>query len=77
MEFIRIQSLITLISHIFFVGISFWSLQSLRMNHLFKKYKTQEIRALYIIVSIVLGYNLSSFFLEFLTYSQNLIYFFQ
>ena len=77
MEFIRIQSLITLISHIFFVGVSFWSLQSLRMYQFFKKYRTQEIRALYILVSIVLGYNLSSFFLEFLTYSQNLIYFFQ
>ena len=77
MEFIRIQSLITLISHIFFVGVSFWSLQSLRMDQFLKKYRTQEIRALYILVSIVLGYNLSSFFLEFLTYSQNLIYFFQ
>ena len=77
MEFIRIQSLITLKSHIFFVGVSFWSLQSLRMDQFFKKYRTQEIRALYILVSIVLGYNLSSFFLEFLTYSQNLIYFFQ
>lgn len=77
MEFIRIQSLVTLISHVFFIGVSFWSLQSLRIDHLFKKYKVQQIRALYIIISIFLGYNISTFFLDFLTHSQNLIYFFQ
>ncbi len=77
MEFIRMQSVITLISLTFFVGVSFWSLQSLRLDHLFKKYKVQQIRALYLILSIVIGYNLSEFFMDFLTHSQNLIYFFQ
>jgi len=77
MEFIRTQSLITLISHVFFIGVSFWGLQSLRIEHLFKKYRIQQVRAFYIMLSVALGYILSTFFLDFLTHSQNLIYFFQ
>jgi len=77
MEFITIQSLVTIISHIFFVGLSFWGLQSLRIEHLFKKNRVQQVRIFYVLVAVALGYLLSSFFLDFLTYSQNLIFFFQ
>lgn len=77
MEFIRIQSLVTLISHIVFIGLSFWGLQSLRIQHFFKKNKVQQARAFYVILAVVMGFILSSFFMDFLTHSQNLIYFFQ
>jgi len=77
MEFITIQSVVTLVSHIFFVGLSFWGLQSLRIEHLFKKNRVQQVRAFYVLVAVALGYLLSSFFLDFLTHSQNLIFFFQ
>lgn len=77
MEFIRIQSLITLISHVFFIGLSFWGLQSLRIDHLFKKNKVQQVRFMYTIIAVVLGFILSTFFLDFWTHSQNLIYFFR
>jgi len=77
MEFITIQSLVTLVSHVFFVGLSFWGLQSLRIEHLFKKNRVQQIRVFYVLVAVALGYLLSSFFLDFLTHSQNLIFFFQ
>lgn len=77
MEFIRIQSLVTLISHVFFIGLSFWGLQSLRIEHLFKKNKVQQVRLMYTMLAVVLGFILSAFFLDFLTHSQNLIYFFR
>lgn len=77
MEYIRFQSLVTLISHMFFIGMSFWGLQSLRIDHLFKKNRVQQVRFLYVLLAIVLGYNLSRFFLDFITHTQNLIYFFQ
>lgn len=77
MEFIRIQSLITLISHIFFIGLSFWGLQSLRIQHLFKKNSVQQARFVYVMLAVALGFLLSSFFMDFLTHSQNLVYFFQ
>jgi len=77
MEFITIQSVVTLISHIFFVGLSFWGLQSLRIEHLFKKNRVQQVRVFYVLIAVALGYLLSSFFLDFLTHSQNLIFFFQ
>lgn len=77
MEFIRIQSLVTLISHIFFIGISFWGIQSLRIEHFFKKNKVPQARFFYVMLAVVLGFILSTFFLDFLTHSQNLIYFFQ
>lgn len=77
MEFIRIQSLITLISHIFFIGVSFWGIESLRLEHFFKKNKVQQARFFYLMLAVALGFILSTFFLDFLTHSQNLIYFFQ
>lgn len=77
MEFIRLQSLLRLISHVFFIGLSFWALQGLRIDEMFKKNRVQQIRMLYLIVSIALGFTISDFFLDFITHSQNLIYFFQ
>lgn len=77
MEFIRLQSLLRLVSHVFFIGLSFWAIQSLRIDELFKKYRVQQIRMLYLLVSIALGFTISDFFLDFITHSQNLIYFFR
>lgn len=77
MEIIGLQSLITLLTRLFFIAISFWALQSLRIDHLFRKGHSQQVRVFYILLAIVIGYLVSSFFLDFLTHSQNMILFIQ
>lgn len=76
MTYIGVQSLITLISHIFFICMAFWALQSIRTDTWIKKYHIPQARLLYVFLAIVIGYNVSSFFIEFILSSQNLIHLF-
>jgi len=73
MTFIGVQSLITIVSHMTFVFLTFWALQSLRTENWFKKYHIQQARVLYLLLSIAIGYNVSSFFMEFIGYSRTLV----
>lgn len=77
MEFIRVQSLITLFSHLFFIALSYWAVQSLRTDHLFKKNTPQQLKIFYVLLAVSIGYTVSNFFLDFMTYSQNLLTFLQ
>lgn len=77
MEFIRVQSLITIASHLVFIALSYWAVQSLRTENLFKRNHPQQIRIFYLLVSILIGYTASNFFLDFFTHSQNLMLFLQ
>ncbi len=76
MEFIRVQSLIAIASHLIFIALSYWAVQSLRTEKLFKKNNPQQLIMFYLLVSIALGYTASNFFLDFFTHSQNLLSFF-
>lgn len=75
MEFIRVQSLITIISHLVFIALSYWAVQGLRTENLFKRNHPQQIRIFYLLVAIVVGFTASNFFLDFFTHSQNLFLF--
>ncbi|GAA0361468.1 DUF1146 family protein [Alkalibacterium iburiense] len=75
MSLITLQSIIHLISHIFFILIAFWSLQSLRTDALIKKYHIPQARTLYILVAIALGYTVSQFFIDFILSIQNVLLF--
>ncbi|NLY78639.1 MAG: DUF1146 domain-containing protein [Lysinibacillus sp.] len=71
-----IQAAISLISHIFFIGVSFYALQSVRLEMVFKKGKTFQIQLMFILLSIALGYTVSNFVLNFTGLSQQLPYIF-
>lgn len=75
MEFIRVQSLITILSHFVFIALSFWAVQSIRTDYLFKKNHPQQIKLFYLLISLALGYNASNFFLDFFMHTQNLLLF--
>ncbi|GEK33276.1 DUF1146 family protein [Kurthia sibirica] len=70
------NAVLSLVSHIFFVGVSFYALQSLRYEQIFKKGKTFHIQIILIFVSIALGTAVSNFFLQFINWSQQLQYLF-
>lgn len=75
MDYIGVQSLITIFSHLFFIGLSYWTLQTLRMDHFFKKGHPQQLRVILVLIAVAVGYLASSFFLDFMTHSQNLLLF--
>lgn len=72
MTFIAMQSIIQLVSHMFFVMVAFWALQALRTDALLKKYHIPQARTLYILAAIAIGYNASNFFIDFILSIQNL-----
>ena len=76
MEFIRVQSLITILSHFIFIGMSFWAVQSIRTDYLFKKNHSQQIKLFYLLITMAIGYTASNFFLDFFMHTQNLLLFF-
>ena len=52
---------LALVSHILFIGISFYALQAFRLDLLFKKGKTFQIQLMYILLSIAIGYSCIKF----------------
>ena len=74
MPIVMLQSIINLVSHIFFVLIAFWAMQALKTDVLIKKYHIPQARTLYILVSIALGYTASNFFIDFILSIQNLFF---
>ncbi|MEK4629918.1 MAG: DUF1146 family protein [Solibacillus sp.] len=70
------QAIMNISAYIIFIGISFYALQGLRIEQLFKKGKTFQIKLFYIIMSIVLGSTVADFFVNFLTWSQTIPFIF-
>ncbi|MBS4200689.1 DUF1146 family protein [Bacillus sp. FJAT-49732] len=66
------QALINLISHLFFIGITFYALQALNFEKLLRKNRVFQARLLYIVVTIVIGSAVSNFFLDYLYWSRQL-----
>ncbi|MCA9765447.1 MAG: DUF1146 family protein [Carnobacterium sp.] len=76
MNFLGTQALISLISHVLFIVLTFWALKGLLIEKWIKKNHIQQARLLYLFFSIAIGYLVSSFFIEFILMSRNLIFLF-
>lgn len=66
------QALLSIISHLVFIGLAWWAVQALQIEKIIKKNHVIQARVLYIILSIVLGSTVSNFFLDYLLWSQQL-----
>jgi uncharacterized integral membrane protein (TIGR02327 family) len=66
------HSLVGILSHITFIALAWWALQSLDFDKLLRGNHVFQARLLYIILSIVLGSAVSNFFLDYLLWSQQL-----
>ncbi|MGX7420687.1 DUF1146 family protein [Carnobacterium gallinarum] len=74
MSIFGVQSLLGVISHILFIMLSFWALRAVRFDNWINKGQVRQAQVLYIFLSIVIGYTVSSFFLEFINLSKSLPY---
>lgn len=68
-----IDALVRIVSHFGFIYMTFWALQALRLDELFKKGYYRQIRMLLVLSAIGIGFLTSTFFLELLTLFRNLI----
>lgn len=64
------QALLSIVSHLFFIGISFYALQALNFDKLLRANRVFQARLLYILLTIVIGSSVSNFFLDYLNWAQ-------
>ncbi|MGX9133153.1 DUF1146 family protein [Rummeliibacillus sp. JY-2-4R] len=70
------NALLGICSHIFFIGVTFYALQALMYEKIFKKNHVFQIQLLFILVSIAIGSAVSNFFLTVSTWSRQLPFLF-
>lgn len=70
------QPLLAIISHVFFIGVSFYALQALMLDKIIKKNHVFQAQILYIFLSIIIGATVSNFFLELSYWSRRLPFLF-
>ncbi|WP_210364435.1 DUF1146 family protein [Bacillus sp. REN3] len=70
-------ALTSIISHLAFIALAWWALQSLQFDKLLRGNHVFQARVLYIMTSIALGATVSNFFLDYLQWSLQLPMIFQ
>ncbi|MGP7817053.1 DUF1146 family protein [Niallia sp. 01092] len=66
------QALLSIIAHVIFIALAWWALQSLNFDKFLRANKVFQARVLYVLLSIIIGSIISNFFLDYLTWSQQL-----
>ena len=60
---------LSIVLSIVFIGLAFWALQSFRFEKILKRPTGAQAKLLQILLSIVIGYEVSRFFLDYLGWS--------
>ena len=71
------QALVSILTHLVFIGVAWWAIQAIQLDKLLKKNHVMQARILYILLAIALGSIVSNFFLDYLMWSQQLPEIFQ
>ncbi|NGP44741.1 DUF1146 domain-containing protein [Bacillaceae bacterium SIJ1] len=58
-------ALVSIIVHLLCIVVTWWALQSLKLDALFKKGKTNQIRVLYVLVTITIGASVARFLMDY------------
>lgn len=70
------QALLSVIVHIIFLVVTWWALQSFRMDVFFKDPTDPRAKVLMILVTIAIGSIVGNFFMNYLNWSLQLKYLF-
>ncbi|TRM10757.1 DUF1146 domain-containing protein [Lentibacillus cibarius] len=73
---IGMTALIGMISHLFFIYVTWRVITTINIDPLIRKGRETEARVLIIFVAIFIGTGVSRFFLDFIQWSQDLLYLF-
>lgn len=72
MQAYGIDAVIRIVSHFTFIYLAFWALRSLRYENIFKAYKETQVRTALLLITVIVGYGASNFFLEILSLCRNI-----
>jgi len=70
------MAVISMISHVLFIYITWVAVQSINVEFFIQKGKVREARLLMILITIAIGVTVSNFVLDLLNWSQDLLYLF-
>lgn len=70
---IGVTALITLLAYIIFISLAFWCIQELHIER-YIPMRARQVKLLIILLSILLGYNASEFFMSLIDNIRNLIF---
>lgn len=70
------QSAVSIVVHLLFFAITWWTLMGLRIDLLIKPGKTGHAKVLMILLTIAIGSAVSNFFLNYLIWAQQLQFMF-
>ncbi|WNC14511.1 DUF1146 family protein [Brevibacillus brevis] len=65
----EVYGFLSIVLNIVFIGLSWWALQSFRFEKILKRPNGAQAKLLQIFLSIVVGYEISRFFLDYLGWS--------
>lgn len=74
LENIGINSLLSIVSHLVFIGLTWWALQALDYERFLRKNRVAQARLLYLLIAIAIGSTVSNFFLDYLFWMQQIPY---
>lgn len=72
MQVYGIDAIVRIVSHFSFIYLAFWALRSLRIENLFKAFKETQVRLVFLMLAIALGFACSTFFLEIILLCKNI-----
>ncbi|MGF2144300.1 DUF1146 family protein [Vagococcus fluvialis] len=70
-----VDTLVRIFSHFAFIYLAFWGLQAMRLDLLFKKGQQyyKQMRVVFVLLAILIGYNASNFFMEVMFLTRDLL----
>ncbi|AKU26605.1 DUF1146 family protein [Geobacillus sp. FSL K6-0789] len=77
MPIIGQQALLSIIIHLVFMAVTWWTLQAVRLEVLLKPNRVVQGRLLYILLTIAIGSTVANFFLDYWAWSTDLPYLFR
>ncbi|GAB7055738.1 MULTISPECIES: DUF1146 family protein [Paenibacillus] len=64
-----LKGLLNIVVVLVFIAVSWWALQELKLESIFKRPKTPQAKLLQILLSVALGYQIARFIIDYLEWS--------
>ena len=71
------SGLFGIVSHLVFIGLSWWALQAINYEKFLRKNRVAQARLLFLFLAIALGTMVSNFFLDYWNWSGQIRYIFE
>lgn len=66
---IGMKGMLNIVLVLVFIGVSWWALQELKLDSLFKRPRSMQAKLLQILLSVALGYQVARFVIDYLAWS--------